>query len=209
MSRTDALQQILNEIIKIRPNTTIDMIKSKLNTLRTQFNKEMNHLRSKVGSSEASSQHVSLWCFKRMLFLKDYVLTKKYNTPIMIPEQEQQLPIKKEHSQESWVEFSDNLEHQYEQETIGYQEEELLSPTSSNESDPLKNNNKRKRSESDEDIPTIFSTKETEDKWDVFSKFITSEIRTIKSERRKKVIKRGIISLIFKHQEEEEQDEMN
>lgn len=136
-ARTGALQQILDEVIKIRPNTTstygiftyydikiifqiitVEMIKSKLNTLRTQFNKEINTFKKKQNSSETSYHHSSLWCFQRMLFLKDYLTPKnssKYDLQL-------QLPAKKEHTQENRVDFSQNGESQHEHENIVHQE---------------------------------------------------------------------------------------
>lgn len=53
----------------------------------------------------------------------------------------------------------------------------------------------------------MVATKQNDDEWDVFTKFITSEIKTIKSERRKNRMKREIISLVIKNQEEEEEEE--
>ncbi|CAH1114813.1 unnamed protein product [Psylliodes chrysocephalus] len=55
----------------LRPNTTVNEIKAKLNSLRTHFNKELARIRNAPSGSGAEAARISLWCFENLLFLQD------------------------------------------------------------------------------------------------------------------------------------------
>ncbi|KAF5282409.1 hypothetical protein FQR65_LT14303 [Abscondita terminalis] len=68
-ARQRALEQMASVIRDVRPNTTVSDVKTKINCLRTQFNKECAKLRSKP--SGCSGEVVSIQCFEQLLFLQD------------------------------------------------------------------------------------------------------------------------------------------
>lgn len=56
----------------------VEDIKTKINSLRTQFNKEMAQIRTHPSGS--CSYNITLWCFEKLLFLQDHVQSRKSST---------------------------------------------------------------------------------------------------------------------------------
>ncbi|KAF5281929.1 hypothetical protein FQR65_LT14455 [Abscondita terminalis] len=70
-ARQQALEQMASVISDVRPNTTVNDVKTKINSLRTQFNKECAKLRSKPSGCSGEVVNIKLWCFEQLLFLQD------------------------------------------------------------------------------------------------------------------------------------------
>ncbi|KAK4881200.1 hypothetical protein RN001_004519 [Aquatica leii] len=76
-ARVQALNQIVGGLQEIRPGTTINDVKIKINSLRTQFNKEIGKLRSQPSGSGATLVKISMWCFEDLLFLQDQSIVRE------------------------------------------------------------------------------------------------------------------------------------
>ncbi|KAF5289484.1 hypothetical protein FQR65_LT11858 [Abscondita terminalis] len=77
--RNEAIQRIIMKCLELRPNTTENDVKTKVNGLRTQFCRELTQLKKKrpSGSGTAGVYKVTLWFFERMLFLQDHLQARK------------------------------------------------------------------------------------------------------------------------------------
>ncbi|XP_046384596.1 uncharacterized protein LOC124154738 [Ischnura elegans] len=83
-ARRGVLEKIQELQTESRPNTTIDDIKCKWNSLRTQFMGEINKLKMPSGSGGGSSS--TMWCFESLLFLRDHITARKSFSTMKQPE---------------------------------------------------------------------------------------------------------------------------
>lgn len=84
VKRSNSLLEITNELKKINKNITVDEIKKKMHTLRSQYLRELreinNSKRSGVGLEEVYEP--KLWCFKQLEFLKSHTTIRNSTSNI-------------------------------------------------------------------------------------------------------------------------------
>ncbi|KAK4886175.1 hypothetical protein RN001_002446 [Aquatica leii] len=198
-ARHQALEAIVNELKELRPSTTVNEVKTKFNSLRTQFNKEVAKLRSIPSGAGAEVVKINMWCFKDMLFLQDQSVARSSFSNL--PQQA---------GCSSWAE------------TIEINEEEVDTSNTENSNGSTKNNgiynkgltHKKRKVDSDNvampvlnkitsAIESITSAKEDEP-WEVFSKFVSTELQGINNPLLRTKCKREILRTIMNYQEEDE-----
>ncbi|XP_076299595.1 uncharacterized protein LOC143218348 [Lasioglossum baleicum] len=71
--KLNSQQTIVNVLIKFKPDYTVEKLKKKINTLRTNFNKDFKLIESakRSGASTDDIPKPKTWHFEDMLFLKD------------------------------------------------------------------------------------------------------------------------------------------
>ncbi|XP_076298043.1 uncharacterized protein LOC143217541 [Lasioglossum baleicum] len=71
--KLNSQQTIVNVLIKFKPDYTVEKLKKKINTLRTNFNKDFKLIESakRSGASTDDIPKPKTWYFEDMLFLKD------------------------------------------------------------------------------------------------------------------------------------------
>ncbi|KAK4882337.1 hypothetical protein RN001_005656 [Aquatica leii] len=77
------LNQIVGGLQEIRPGTTINDVKVKINSLRTQFNKEIGKLPSQPSGSGAALVKILMWCFEDLFFLQDQSIVRESFTNLL------------------------------------------------------------------------------------------------------------------------------
>ncbi|XP_031335457.1 uncharacterized protein LOC116165293 [Photinus pyralis] len=217
-ARLHALETITKGLSEIRPNTTVNDVKVKINSLRTQFNKELGKLKSKPSGSGAELVQVGLWCFEQLLFLQDHVNARTSFSN-----------LSRAAGCSTWdevVEITDSQgEHTlYESESMsnGSSENADLdetiteTPRTKRASNQPINKNNKKRMIDDAAIPlfqeiTTALNKISEpvvpnNTWQTFATFLADEIQTIKSNRIKQACKRHIINVLHKYQQQDEEE---
>uniref|UniRef100_A0A182IXA8 MADF domain-containing protein n=1 Tax=Anopheles atroparvus TaxID=41427 RepID=A0A182IXA8_ANOAO len=70
-SRSEALNQILEEVHSIRPETTVQDVLRKIQTLRTQFGQEI--AKSRRASKHGMTYNPTAWWFKGLSFLQNHI----------------------------------------------------------------------------------------------------------------------------------------
>lgn len=79
VKRSNALFEICTELKKVNKNITVEEIKKKIHTLRSQYVRELreynNSKRSGVGADDVVEP--KLWCFNQLGFLKQHCVIRK------------------------------------------------------------------------------------------------------------------------------------
>lgn len=73
--RSAAFEKIVGALKAFKPDFTVNKLKQKINTLRTNFNREHKAIEEKkvTGSSADDIQEPSLWYYNDLSFIKDQI----------------------------------------------------------------------------------------------------------------------------------------
>lgn len=87
--KADAYEILYGKYKEYYPNATLEEMKKKINTLRTNFRAELRKVeRSEKSGAGTEDIHVPrLWYFHDMLFLRDQETTAPSTSSIMVPEE--------------------------------------------------------------------------------------------------------------------------
>lgn len=83
-SRANALYEIANLLSEMRPQTKVDEVKSKINTMRTHYSHEVKKVRDSAKSGAATEEiyQPTVWWFDKMTFLAPHIKARKSESSI-------------------------------------------------------------------------------------------------------------------------------
>ncbi|XP_055919781.1 uncharacterized protein LOC129951575 [Eupeodes corollae] len=110
VKKADAFQSLLNALKPFDPNITMDAIKRKIRTLRSQFSKELRETeKSKKSGAGADDLHEpKLWCYDQLVFLKTYCKTRTSESNIEENSEQNPVPSPSYHSSTQDSDFENN-----------------------------------------------------------------------------------------------------
>ncbi|XP_069675804.1 uncharacterized protein [Periplaneta americana] len=199
MKKNNAYEEIARQISRLRPGTTAEDIRSKINGLRTQFMAEKGKIKKSQqnGSSSDEIHEPALWCYKLLEFLNPHL--KKRNSTSNILPAHQSVDFSNEESQ--WV----MLENTNENVASSVECEILTQPSTSIATPPSQSRKRKRELLHGEEFPNLIP-QENECEVDAFGKFVAKSVKDIK---KKSIRRRAMLELhhiIVKYQDQDEDE---
>lgn len=82
--RQKALREITNALKELKPYYNEQLLRKKINILRTNFNKEYRKREQLRSSGDAFEEHTTCWYYDALLFLKDQEASAKEDTAVSV-----------------------------------------------------------------------------------------------------------------------------